>query len=125
MAKEYLQKKINKTMTITNNVTTRPIDKSALIKRMAIGAGIAVILISLYLGGVEAEPEWGKFWIIRPIIFFITAGAGGGLFTYGMDYFLGYKGGWSKALAISLSLIGFIIALFIGFVLGFDGTLWN
>jgi hypothetical protein len=113
-------------MTQTNNLTTQPINPVVLRKRIFIGAGIALILISIFLLGVkQTEPEWGKLWMIRPLIIVPLAGATGGAFSYFFDHFLGYQGGFKKALAVTLSLIVFIIGLWLGFVLGLDGTLWN
>lgn len=112
-------------MTQTNNLTTQPIHSSSLSKRMLLGVGIALILITIFLLGVgEPNPAWGKLWMIRPLIIVSLAGAMGGVFYYFMDH-LRYQGGWRKTLAYILSLIGYIIALWLGTVLGLDGTLWN
>lgn len=84
-------------MTQTNNLTSpRPIHIEFLIRRMLIGTGIGLV-----------------------------AGSGGGLFTYMMEYLLGFQGSWSKIIAVLVSLIGFVIALWLGTVLGLAGTLWN
>ena len=113
-------------MTTTNNLPARPIDNADLLKRMAIGAGIGLILITLMVTSVkEPRLEWGRLWMIRPLIIVTLAGAGGGLGTYFMEYFLGYQGGWKKMVAVVLSLLGFLIALWLGTVLGCAGTLWN
>ena len=113
-------------MTTTNNLTSRPIDSASLIKRMLIGAGIGLVLITLLVTSVKhPNPEWGRFWMIRPLLVVPLAGAGGGLGTYFMEHLLGYQGGWSKIIAVLLSIIGFLIALWLGTVLGCAGTLWN
>lgn len=113
-------------MTQTNHLTSRPIHKASLFKLMLIGGGIGLILISLFLLGVrEPRLEWGRFWMVRPLIIVPLAGAGGGLCVYFMDYILGYQGGWSKIISVVLSLIGFLIALWLGTVLGLAGTLWH
>jgi len=112
-------------MTQQNNVTTRPIHPASLGKRMLQGAGIALILISLFLlSGGEPKPEWGKLWMVKPLIMVPVAGALGGIFYYLMDY-LRYQGGWKKILAIILSLIGYIFVLWLGTVLGLNGTWWD
>ena len=113
-------------MTTTNNLTSRPIDKTSLVRRMLIGAGIGLFLITLLVTSVrEPRLEWGRFWMIRPLIIVPLAGACGGLGTYFMEYLLGYQGGWSKIIAVLLSILGFLIALWLGTVLGCAGTLWN
>lgn len=112
-------------MTQENQLTTPPIHSSSLGKRMAQGAGIALGLISLFLFSVkEPNPAWGKLWMIKPLLIVPLAGAMGGVFYYFMDH-LRYQGGWKKALAYGLSLIGYLIGLWLGTVLGLDGTLWN
>jgi hypothetical protein len=113
-------------MTQTNNLASRPINSTSLTRRMLMGAGIGLILISVFLIGVSnPRPEWGKLWMIRPLLIVPLAGAGGGLGTYFMEYLLGYQGGWSKIIAVIISVIGFVIALWLGTVLGSAGTLWH
>jgi hypothetical protein len=108
-----------------NNLTTQPIHSAPLGKRMLLGAGIALILITLFLlGAGEPNPAWGKLWMIKPLIIVPLAGAMGGVFYYFMDH-LRYQGGWKNALAYVLSLIGYIIVLWLGTVLGLNGTMWN
>ncbi|PEC35719.1 potassium transporter KefB, partial [Bacillus toyonensis] len=53
---------------------------------MLLGAGIALILILVFLLGVDnPKPEWGKLWMLKPLIVVPTAGAMGGVFYYFMD----------------------------------------
>lgn len=112
-------------MTKGNNLTAQSIHPASIGKRMLLGAGIALILILVFLLGVDnPKPEWGKLWMLKPLIVVPTAGAMGGVFYYFMDH-LRYQGGWKTALAIIISLIGYIFALWIGTVLGLNGTLWN
>ena len=112
-------------MTQTNNLTTRPIHPVSLGKRMLLGAGIALILISIFLLPIkDPKPEWGTLWMIKPLIMVPLAGALGGVFYYFMDH-LRYQGGWKKIFAILLGMIGYIIALWLGTVLGLNGTLWD
>lgn len=112
-------------MTQTNNLTKQPINSALLAKRMLIGAAIALILISVFLLGVHnPKPEWGKLWMLKPLIVVPLAGAMGGLFYYFMNRFE-YQGGWKKALVVAISLIIYIIGLWLGSVLGLNGTLWN
>ena len=53
-----------------------------------------------------------------------TAGAIGGAFYYYADL-LRHKRGWKKITAILVSLLGYVVALWLGTVAGLDGTLWN
>jgi hypothetical protein len=112
-------------MSQQKNTTTATIHSASLSKRMLQGAGIALVLISIFLYGAgEPNPEWPKFWIVKPLVIVPIAGAMGGVFYYFMDH-LRYQGGWIKALAVLLSLFGYVIALWLGTVLGLNGTMWN
>ena len=112
-------------MTQTNHFTPQPIHSASMGKRMFQGGAIALVLIIIFLSGVdEPNPEWPKLWMVRPLIIVPLAGAMGGVFYYFMDH-LRHLGGWKKAVAFILSFIGYLIALWLGTVLGLDGTMWN
>lgn len=112
-------------MTQINNLTTQPINKSSLAKRMLLGAGIGLVIIAFFVFQVEnPNPEWGKLWMIRPLIIVPLAGAAGGAFYYYMNQ-ISNQGRWKKILATILSLIVFIIGLWLGIILGLSGTLWD
>jgi hypothetical protein len=108
-----------------DNFTAKPINTGLLAKRMLIGAGIALTLMAFFLSGVDhPNPAWPKYWMLRPLIVMLLAGATGGLCYYFIDHYFSQKG-WSKIIAILLSAVIFFLGLFMGFVLGLDGTLWN
>lgn len=111
-------------MTQINKTTKLPINKNLLTKRMLIGAGIGLLLTSLFLYMGRPDPNWPKFWMVRPLIIVPLAGATGGAFSYYLTY-ITQQGGWRRALAVILSIVIFIIGLWMGFVLGFDGTYWD
>lgn len=107
----------------TNNLI-RPDQPIALYKPVLIGATLALSLIVFFLAGVDnPNPEWGKYWMVRPLIIVPLSGALGGLFFYFMDY-MSFKG-MNKTVAVLLSIVVYIIGLWMGTVLGLDGTLWN
>lgn len=111
-------------MTQTNNSTSQPHEVSV-VKRMLVGAGIGLLLISLFLLSVdEPHPEWEKLWMLRPLIIVPLAGAMGGLCNY-FIFHLHRQIGGNKTIAILLSVTVFIIGLWLGTVLGLDGTMWN
>jgi hypothetical protein len=111
-------------MTQQNNVAEQPRPVSAG-RPMLIGAAIGLILISMFVFGVDnPKSEWGRLWMVRPLIITPLAGAMGGLFFYFMNY-LSSKGSFNKTLAILLSFVVFIIGLWMGVVLGLAGTMWN
>ncbi|MBW3546507.1 MAG: potassium transporter KefB [Bacteroidetes bacterium] len=113
-------------MTQQNKLQNQPIHAASMGKRMLQGAGIALILILMFLFSVggEPDPSWSKFWIIKPLLMVPLAGALGGVFYYFMDY-LRSQGGWVKIMAIIMSLIGYVVLVWIGTVLGLNGTMWD
>ncbi|WP_284652505.1 potassium transporter KefB [Flavobacterium terrisoli] len=107
-----------------NNLNAKPIDKALLLKRMFLGAGIGLIVISIFVFPTEPKPEWGKFWMIRPLIITPLAGATGGAFSYYMNH-ITTKGSANRFAANILSVIVFLIGIWMGIVLGLDSTLWD
>lgn len=111
-------------MTHTENSTSHP-HQISLAKRMLAGATIGLFLLSLLLFSVNTpDPAWGKFWMVRPLIIVPFAGAMGGLCNY---FIMSYRSilGVHKVLAIVISIFVFVIGLWMGMVLGLDGTLWD
>ena len=105
---EFLQVQSNKTLVV----------------RMFTGAALALVFIAVFLYGATAKPEWSSYWMLRPYIIVPLAGAFGGAFYH----FMGIprsKGGVVKALAILFSIIGYIVIVWLGTVLGLDGTFWD
>ena len=110
-------------MARTNNSTT-PDQPVSLAKPILIGAAIGLIAISFFVFGVDKpNPEWGKLWMIRPLIITPMAGAMGGAFYYFMDY--QSSRGFNRTIAVVLSMIVFIVGLWLGIVLGLAGTMWH
>lgn len=96
-----------------------------LFKTVLLGAAIGLILITLFLlSAGEGDPSWSKLWRLRPLIITPLAGAGGGMFFYFMN-FIKKGSGFGKAVAIIIGALGFLCALWLGSVLGLDGTYWN
>ncbi|MES2828050.1 MAG: potassium transporter KefB [Bacteroidota bacterium] len=109
----------------TDNLQTNTVHPSTAAKPMIIGAVIGLAVISMFLFSAgSGKPEWGAFWKIRPLIVTPFAGAMGGLVYYFMDH-LRVEGGWKKVLANIVSILVFIIGLWMGIVLGLAGTLWD
>lgn len=107
------------------NELQRPLKLDSIAKSALIGAVIGFVLISIFLMGVKhADPSWPKYWQLRPLVVVPLAGAGGGAFFYFINNF-SHHGIWITLIARIVGVIGFIIALWLGSVLGLDGTLWN
>jgi hypothetical protein len=101
------------------------INKRLLVKFIIIGAGIGLLLTMLFIRTAEAgNPVWPKGWVVRPLLILPLASATGGAFAYYLIQ-LTTGGGWRRVLAIVLSLVIYLVGLWMGFVIGFDGTLWN
>jgi hypothetical protein len=113
-------------MTQSNKFTTQPPNAVTIGQRALLGAGIAYVLITVFLlvPGVRVNPTWPKFWMIRPLLIVPLAGAAGGIFYHFMDIMRSQKG-WKKIVTNVVSLIVYIIGLWLGTVLGLAGTLWN
>jgi len=93
--------------------------------RMLIGAIVGLLVISYFLISAGAgDPAWGKYWRIRPLIMVPFAGAMAGLCNF---LILRYRFivGINKAIAIVISVLVSIVGLWMGIVLGLNGTLWN
>jgi hypothetical protein len=93
-------------------------------KPMLVSAGIALLVISFFVFGVDVpNPEWGKYWMIRPLLVTPLAGAVGGAFYAFMDY--QSSRGFNRTAAILLSIVVYVIGLWLGIVLGLAGTMWD
>lgn len=103
----------------------RPLHKASLATRAFQGAGIAACLIVIFLLQVKnPDPSWPKLWAVRPLIVVTVGGAIGGGIFYLLDH-LRYQGGAKKIMANIMSLLLFLFCLWLSFVFGLDGTLWN
>jgi hypothetical protein len=112
-------------MTLTNNLATQPVNQPLLRKCILIGGGIALAIIAFFVLGVrQPKPEWGALWMIRPLLVTPIVGAiGGACYYFANNLFI--LTGWKKVTIGILSVLGFIIALWMGVVLGLAGTMWN
>lgn len=109
----------------TQNINPANKRSNLIAKRMLVGATVGLVIISIFLYGVEnAKPEWGKLWMLRPLIVVPLAGAMGGLFYHMMDI-IRVRGGWNTIAANLISFVVYIIALWMGSILGLAGTLWD
>lgn len=95
------------------------------VKRMLLGASIGLAIISLFVFSVDdPNPEWGANWRIRPLVITPLAAALGMLAFYLKDL-VRLQSDVMRLLVFLLSLFGFLVALWLGTVLGLDGTLWD
>jgi hypothetical protein len=102
-----------------------PSQRSSALRYALIGGGIALALMIFFLTSADyVDPSWPKFWMIRPLTITPLAGAMGGLVVH----FIVNKvpaTGFLRLFVVIFSLIVYIIALWLGSVLGLDGTYWD
>ena len=111
-------------MTQTNKFSIQSIEKASLVKAMLIGGAIGLAVILLFTTGVESRPEWPELWRVRPLIITpLAAALGGACFYIANQFFQSY--GLNRILSLLITSIGFLIALWLGTILGLDGTMWN
>ena len=111
-------------MTQGNNFLANPINQSSLVVKMVIGGAIALLIIGAFLFSAgQPNPEWGNYWMIKPLIMVPLAGAIGGLVFYFIN--LPFQTGWKKISAALVGILLYIFVLWIGTVLGLNGTFWN
>jgi sterol desaturase/sphingolipid hydroxylase (fatty acid hydroxylase superfamily) len=111
-------------MTPRDNLTLAS-NATSLLKRVLVGGGIALALITAFiLAEKNPDPSWGKFWMVRPLIITPLAGAAGGLSFY-LIHRIFHQYGWNRIMAFILSIFVYLVALWMGIVLGLDGTLWD
>lgn len=112
-------------MKTTIKILAAEISLNELLMRMLIGAIIGFLLISVFVFGVDnPDPSWPTNWRIRPLIITPLVGAFGALSFYLSDI-IGVKGDWPKIFLTLISGVLFLISLWLGTILGLDGTMWN
>ena len=107
------------------NTGNRKMLAASLVQRMMQGAvvGLLVILVFLFSAG-RPDPGWPRYWMAKPLLVVPVAGAMAGLYYYLMGTFRA-RGGWVGASALIISILGVLVALWLGIVVGLDGTYWD
>ena len=112
-------------MTQTKTIFNKPFNAASYVKPILFGAGFALFIITLFLlSDSNPNPAWGKYYMIRPLIIVPLAGACGGAFFAFMDS-IEIKGFLLKLVAMFISLIVYVFAIWMGSVIGLVGTYWN
>ncbi len=109
----------------TGFLNINPINAGAVIRHFIFGLIIGFIAISFFVFTVDHAPaEWGPRWMIRPLVVTPLVGGLAGLFLYA-GKLLETPSKWMKIVAITGSVLAFLILLWIGIILGLDGTMWD
>lgn len=110
---------------MSQNVSFHQINTSSLLKCIVFGAAFNLILIGIFLLGVEnALSEWGDYWMVRPLVIVPFGGIVGGT-VFCFLHFYGRQLGFHWSIATVLGTIIYIVGLWMSFILGLAGTLWN
>ena len=85
--------------------------------------GLGLILFFLATAG-DTDPNWPSYWMFKPLIITPLAGASAGFFSFWLRSKIFFFGNihWLKTV---LSIACSIPILWIGFILGLNGTYWN
>lgn len=93
--------------------------------RMLTGALAGLGIICFFVFSVDhPNPEWPQYWRVKPLLVTPLAGAIGILSFY-LKPIVAPKNLLLNVLVISASVLAFVIVLWMGVVLGLNGTLWN
>ncbi|GAA4465559.1 hypothetical protein GCM10023093_17970 [Nemorincola caseinilytica] len=95
-------------------------------KRMLLGGAIGLAVISFFVLGADrpVPPEWGELWMVRPLIVTPLAGVSAGAMYHFTDRMFPRRG-WQRIVARTFSVLAYIVAIWLGTVLGLAGTMWN
>ena len=85
--------------------------------------GLSLVSLFLFTAG-EPNPEWPSYWRTKPLVITPIAGALAGFFCYWIRTKMRRFGNWLWLYTILAIVFSFPL-LWIGFILGLDGTYWN
>jgi len=101
------------------------LNPKSVVNRMLIGAAIGLAIISLLVFPIkDPNPEWGSFWRLKPLILTPIV-SGFGFLSYYLKEYINPKSDAGKIIVFLLSTFAFVVSLWIGTILGLNGTLWN
>ena len=112
-------------MRITGLLTQYQITPKDILIKVLLGWGIGLVVISLFVFGVDdPDPQWPPNWRVRPLILTPLATAFG-MLAFFLKNLVRPKGSGMNILIFLVSVLGFVFSLWIGIVLGLDGTMWD
>jgi hypothetical protein len=108
---------------ILNRIKTIP--PRRIFKKMLLGAFVGLVVISLYVFNVDnPDPAWGSWWRLRPLLL-TPAITAFGMLSFFLQDVIRPSTRVGHALIFFISMVGFIVSLWLGVVLGLDGTMWD
>ncbi|HEY9117694.1 MAG TPA: hypothetical protein VIN11_07695 [Roseivirga sp.] len=107
------------------NRTVTPPSIDTLKKRSLMGGLIGLMVTVLFIYSAnDANPLWPSLWFVKPVILTPLLTTLGGAFFYYIESIF-FTNAWNRPLALIIGFIAFIVSLWLGMVLGFNGTYWN
>jgi len=103
----------------------RLLTPQSVLTRMVTGGIIGLAVISLFIFPIsDPDPAWGEHWRIRPLIITPLVSAFGFLSFFLKDY-IQPRSDAGKIVVFLISAMAFAVALWMGTILGLNGTLWD
>ena len=110
------------------NKIQHSLNNHSLGKRALQGAGIAAVLVILFLaiifsvGGVlNGKNFWQSIWEFFPLVTATVGGALGGVIYY-LVVKAWYPGGWKKILATVVCILVYVLLVWLSLIAGFSAT---
>lgn len=101
------------------------IRKKSIVRHLLSGWAIGLVLITLFVFSADdPKPEWGPWWIVRPLIVTPIVSAIG-MLSFFLKSIINPSSDLGKIAVFLISLFFFVVALWLGFIMGLDGTMWN
>ncbi|MFM2337589.1 MAG: hypothetical protein RL115_782 [Bacteroidota bacterium] len=93
--------------------------------RILIGTSIGLAFIIFFLvTASKPNTEWSSAWWLKPMLVVPLAGALGAI-AFSLLISIKTNAGWKKIALYLMAGLVFIIAIWMGMVVGLDGTYWN
>jgi hypothetical protein len=103
----------------------KEVPRKQVLRTMGLGAALGLIVILFFVYSVgDPNPSWGPAWRVRPLILTPLVAAFG-MLSFFLRTILRPESPLQRILTFLLSLTCCIIALWMGIIIGLDGTLWN
>ncbi|MBK9291098.1 MAG: potassium transporter KefB [Bacteroidetes bacterium] len=97
----------------------------SIFRHLVAGWAIGMVVVSFFILTADSpHPEWGAFWMVRPLILTPLISATG-MLAFFLRSLAEPKSKIGNTLLFFSGLMLYPIALRVGIVLGFDGTMWN
>ncbi|PVH27025.1 hypothetical protein [Sphingobacterium corticibacter] len=92
--------------------------------KMMFGAALGIFVVSPFIyGNTPHNDEWGFFWFIKPLVLIPLSGAVGGALYYLSTRYLQHI--LPKWLLMGMGTLLLAVSIWIGAILGLNGTYWN